>query len=64
MPKLKTHKGAASRFKITGNGKLMRMYGNRNHNRRRKRPAVLRKLRRTHPVAPGQAKKIRRALGI
>ncbi|MSQ32136.1 MAG: 50S ribosomal protein L35 [Dehalococcoidia bacterium] len=25
MPKLKTHKGAASRFHITGTGKVMRL---------------------------------------
>lgn len=64
MPKLKTHKGAASRFRLTGSGKLVRMYGNRNHMRRKKRPEVLRKYRRTHPVAPGQAKKIRRVLAV
>ena len=27
MPKLKTHKGAKSRFKITGTGKIMRIKG-------------------------------------
>ncbi|MDD9994211.1 MAG: 50S ribosomal protein L35, partial [Dehalococcoidia bacterium] len=27
MPKLKTHKGAAARFHVTGTGKLRRMKG-------------------------------------
>ncbi len=36
MPKLKTHKGAQSRFHITGSGKLMRTKGGKSHLRRRK----------------------------
>ena len=43
MPKLKTHKGAAARFKITGTGKILRMKGNRTH-LRRKKPASVRRL--------------------
>ena len=43
MPKLKTHKGAAARFKITGTGKVLRMKGNRSH-LRRKKPASVRRL--------------------
>jgi large subunit ribosomal protein L35 len=36
MPKLKTHKGAAARFHVTGSGKLMRMKGGSSHLRRKK----------------------------
>jgi len=36
VPKLKTHKGAASRFRITGSGKIMRMKGGASHLRRKK----------------------------
>lgn len=36
MPKLKTHKGAAARFHVTGTGKLMRMKGGSSHLRRKK----------------------------
>jgi len=36
MPKLKTHKGASKRFRITKNGKLMRMRAGRSHLRRKK----------------------------
>ena len=36
MPKLKTHKGAKSRFKITGGGKIMRVKGGKSHLRRKK----------------------------
>ena len=36
MPKIKTHKGAKSRFHITGSGKIMRAKGGKSHLRRRK----------------------------
>jgi len=36
MPKIKTHKGAQSRFHITGSGKIMRAKGMKSHLRRRK----------------------------
>lgn len=42
MPKLKTHKGAASRFHVTGTGKLMRMKGGSSHLRRNKAARVKR----------------------
>ncbi len=31
MPKLKTHKGAAKRFKVTGSGKVMRNHAFARH---------------------------------
>ena len=36
MPKLKTHKGAARRLKITGTGKVMHRKGHISHLRTRK----------------------------
>jgi large subunit ribosomal protein L35 len=42
MPKIKTHKGAASRFSITGTGKIMRMKGGKSHLRIRKSKRVKR----------------------
>ena len=50
MPKMKTHKGAARRFKITGSGLIMRAKGMKSHFRRRKSPRVLRDLDRMFPV--------------
>ena len=35
MPKLKTHRGAARRFKITGSGRFTRRKGNISHNKTR-----------------------------
>jgi large subunit ribosomal protein L35 len=31
MPKMKTHKGAAKRFKVTAGGKIKRTHCNKNH---------------------------------
>lgn len=42
MPKLKTHKGAQSRFHVTGRGKIMRIKGGKSHLRRRKAKRVKR----------------------
>lgn len=58
MPKLKSHKGAAARFRITGGGKIMRMYGSRNNFRRKKRKPVTVLFGRTVEVAASERKKI------
>ena len=63
VPKLKTHKGAASRFRITGTGKLVRMKGHRSHLRRKKPGNVRRLYKGTLPVSPADAPRIKRMLG-
>lgn len=61
MPKLKTHKTAQKRFKVTGTGKLMRTKGGKSHLRRRKAPRVLRAFDKSFPVtARGDKKRIKR----
>ena len=35
MPKIKTHKGAAKRFSLSSNGKIMRSKGMKSHLRRK-----------------------------
>jgi len=49
-PKMKTHKGAKKRFKITGTGKIMRTKGMKSHFRRRKAPRVKRQFDRMLPL--------------
>ena len=44
MPKMKTHRGAAKRFKRTGTGKLMRRKGYLNHILEKKSPRRKRRL--------------------
>ncbi len=44
MPKIKTHKATAKRFKYSGKGKLMRTRGPKSHRRRQKAKRVRRQL--------------------
>jgi large subunit ribosomal protein L35 len=62
VPKLKTHKGTAARFRVTGSGKIMRMYGSRNNFRRKKRKPVTVLFGRTVEVAPSVAPRVKRLL--
>ncbi len=62
MPKIKTHKGAQSRFHITGSGKLMRTKGGKSHLRRRKPKRVKRLYDEMIPVSPSDRARIKRLL--
>lgn len=64
MPKMKTHRGAAKRFKTTGTGKLMRQKANLNHILEKKAPKRKRRLAGSFEVAPADDKRVRRQLGI
>jgi large subunit ribosomal protein L35 len=63
MPKMKTHKGAAKRFKVTGTGKLVRRQANMNHILEKKASKRTRRLKREESVAPGDQAAIRKLLG-
>ena len=62
MPKMKTHKGAARRFKITGSGKIMRTKHMKSHFRRRKSPRVKRLFDRMLPLDSTQEGNVRKLL--
>jgi large subunit ribosomal protein L35 len=64
MPKFKTHSGAKKRFKVTGTGRLRREQANRRHLLEHKSSRRTRRLHKDADVAPTEAKKIRRLLGI
>jgi large subunit ribosomal protein L35 len=64
MPKMKTHKATAKRFKVTGKRKLRRLKNRRSHRRRTKSKRVLRSFDKDLPVAPVDQKRIRRLLGL
>jgi large subunit ribosomal protein L35 len=64
MPKMKTHKATAKRFKVTGRGKLRRLKGRRSHLRRRKSKRVRRGFDKDHPVDKVDRKRVRRLLGL
>jgi large subunit ribosomal protein L35 len=59
MPKLKTHRGAAKRFKKTGTGKITRAKAFKRHILTSKTRSRKRKLRGTIVVSPADAKKLR-----
>ena len=63
MPKMKTHRGAAKRFKVTGTGKIMRRKANLNHILEKKSPARKRRLGNEAEVVGGDADRINRLLG-
>jgi large subunit ribosomal protein L35 len=60
--KLKTHKGAKRRFKVTATGKLMMAQGMKSHFRRRKAPRVKRQFDRMQDVHETVEKRVRRML--
>ena len=63
MPKMKTHSGAAKRFKVTGTGKLRRRHANMNHILGKKPSKRKRRLNRETELAPGDESRINRMLG-
>jgi large subunit ribosomal protein L35 len=64
MPKLKTHKATAKRFRVTGKRKLRRMKQRRSHKRTKKSKRVRRSFDKDLPVAKADRKRIRRLLGL
>lgn len=62
MPKMKTSKTAAKRFKKTGSGKLQREQAMRQHLFEKKPSTQTRRLDGMADVHPGDARKIKRLL--
>jgi len=62
MPKLKTRKSAAKRFKITGSGKIIRGHTRLNHLMRKKREARVRRLRQEAVVDKTMVRRVKRLI--
>jgi large subunit ribosomal protein L35 len=62
LPKQKTHKGAAKRFKITAGGKVTRHHANHSHILTKKTTKRKRRLRKATLVSPGFASIIKEIL--
>lgn len=61
--KMKTHKGAAKRFKVTASGKVRRFKANKSHILTKKSPKRKRNLRRPDLVkTTGDTKRIKRLI--
>jgi large subunit ribosomal protein L35 len=59
MPKMKTKRGAAKRFKVTGSGKVRRARGYRRHILTTKSRKRKRQLRRAGLVAPANERAVK-----
>ncbi len=64
MPKLKTHRGAAKRFKLTGKGKIKRRKACAGHILTKKTTKRKRNLRSPTILVKGDHKRIRKLLGV
>ena len=62
MPKMKTHRGAAKRFKKTGSGKIVRSRQNKQHILTKKSPKRKRHLRKDALIDPVDEKRIKQML--
>lgn len=64
MPKMKTHRGAKKRYKVTGTGRILRRKTNRSHILEKKSSRRKRRLAGTTEVTGGDRERARRQLGI
>ncbi|MCI8469520.1 MAG: 50S ribosomal protein L35 [Eggerthellaceae bacterium] len=64
MPKMKTHRGTAKRFRVTGSGKIMRAKAFKSHIMTKKSPKRERNFRHETEVAEADAKVVKRNLGL
>ena len=64
MPKMKTHKGTAKRFRLTGTGKIVRGTAFKSHILEKKSPKRKRGFRQETIVSAADTKVIKKGLGI
>jgi large subunit ribosomal protein L35 len=63
MPKMKTHRATAKRFRITRKGKVLHRKATGNHMLTKKTGSQRRRIEGMTSVAPQEAKNIKRLLG-
>ena len=64
MPKMKTRRGAAKRFKLTASGRIKRNKANHRHMLIRRSNKAKRNMRKTGTLSPGDAKLVKAMLGV
>ena len=64
MPKMKTRRGAAKRFKVTGSGRIKRNKANHRHMLIRRSNKAKRKMRQSEIVSNADRKLVKAMLGI
>ncbi len=64
MPKIKTNRSAAKRFKVTGSGKIVRHHAKSAHIKTKKSPKLKRNLRQSAIVRKSDERRVQRMLVI
>ena len=64
MPKMKTHRGTAERFRVTGSGKIMRSKAYKSHIMTKKSQKRKRNFRHETEVSKADQKTVARGLGL
>jgi len=63
MPKMRTHKGTAKRFRRTGTGKIMRAQAVKSHILTKQSPKRIRGFRKETELAPADVKVVSSRMG-
>ncbi len=63
MPKMKSHRGTAKRFRRTGTGKIMHAHAFKSHILTKKSPKRIRNFRKEAEVSKADAKNVNARLG-
>ena len=63
MPKMKTHKGTAKRFRRTGSGKIMRAKAFKSHILTKKSPKRIRGFRQETVISPADVETVSQRMG-
>ncbi len=63
MPKMKSHRGTAKRFRRTGTGKIMHAHAFKSHILTKKSPKRIRNFRKETEVSKADAKNVNARLG-
>lgn len=58
MPKMKTHRSASKRFRVSGSGRLFRQHAFMGHLRRKKNAKRKRRLNMTAAVSPADERRV------
>ncbi|HEX2952525.1 MAG TPA: 50S ribosomal protein L35 [Bacillota bacterium] len=64
MPKMKTHRGAAKRFKVTGSGTIKKNMAFKQHKLEKKSAKRKRDLRQAEVVSHADERRVKRMLGL
>ena len=62
MPKMKTHRASAKRFRVTGSGLIIKNKAGRRHDLGKKTPKRKRNMRKADVVAKADAKVVRQLI--